>query len=106
MITKSKFAFECNLDRIFEGRPIAYMWTFTFPDLPVIDEAAQRWRHLVNWLVRCFQGTVFGVRVYELHRTHGIHIHAVINRRLNVNWIRHQAQHYGFGRIHVKRNFL
>ncbi len=79
------------------------MWCFTFADMPEIEDAAQRWRHLVNWLVRHFDGQVYGVRVYELHKTHGLHIHAIINQWISVNLMRPVARSFGFGRIHVKR---
>jgi hypothetical protein len=100
-MTKSKFAFQCNLDTLFHSKIYGYLWTFTFADLPDIGEAAERWRLLMNWLVRTAQAC--GVRVYELHETHGVHIHAILDRYLHVRQIRPVAQHFGFGRIHVKK---
>jgi hypothetical protein len=103
MLTKSQFAFQCNLDTIFRDRSTAYFWTFTFADMPEIQDAAQRWRHLVNWLSRFFKDTVWGVRVYELHELHGVHIHALFNRYVRVEPVRYAAERFGFGRIHVKQ---
>ena len=102
-MTESKAAFNFNLDRLFADRQTAYFWTFTFPDLPDFPEVRERWRKLVNWLKRAFQDTVHGVRVYEIHETHGIHLHAIFNRRVPVQVLRPAAKRYGFGRIHVKR---
>jgi len=99
--SKTKFAFECNVDTVFGDRKQAYFWTFTFADMPEIEDAAECWRRFVNWLVR-HDPKVYGVRVYELHEDHGIHLHALVNRRLSVYTIRAATKRYGLGRIHVK----
>ena len=102
LMTKSKAAFLFSVERLFAEVEHAYLWTFTFPDVPSIDEGAQRWRRLVQWFDRCFKGTVWGLRVYELHKTHGLHLHALRNRHVRVEIVRPAAKRYGFGRIHVK----
>ena len=67
--------------------------------MPSIAEGAQRWRRLVLWLDRYFEKTVWGLRVYELHQTHGLHLHALFNRYARVEFVRHAAESVGFGRI-------
>lgn len=88
---------------LFEGLEHVYFWTFTFPDVPPIPEAGQRWRRVVQWLQREFGETVWGLRVYELHETHGLHLHALVNKYLPVRRVRAAVEGYGFGRIHVTR---
>ncbi len=78
-----------------------YSRCFTFADMPKIEDAAQRWRHFINWLVRN-DNRVYGVRMYELIEFHGLHIHAPINQRISVRRFRPMTRRYGFGRIHVK----
>jgi len=43
-----------------------------------------------------------GVRVFEMHETHGLHVHAIVIGRHDVDTIRQLAQHHGWGRIHVE----
>jgi hypothetical protein len=78
-----------------------YSRCFTFADMPEIEDAAQRWRHFINWLVRN-DNRVYGVRMYELREFHGLHLHALINQCISVRRIRPMTRRYGFGRIHVK----
>ena len=41
--------------------------------------------------------------IFEMHKTHGLHVHRVTNRFIDVNKARELAQQAGWGRIHVKR---
>lgn len=99
-MTKSKYAFRENIERLFTIGPV-YLWTFTFPDVCGVQEASYRWNELLTWFRWAFKGAVFGIRVYELHKRHGVHIHALIAGRMDVNIVRVMAQRYGFGRINV-----
>lgn len=44
-----------------------------------------------------------GIRVFELHEEHGLHVHLVTNQFIDVNRARVLAEKAGWGRIHVKR---
>ena len=55
-------------------------------------------KHLRNVL----EGDWGGVRVAELHKEHGVHYHALINRRLSVDVVRRVARCHGIGRIFVE----
>lgn len=44
-----------------------------------------------------------GIRVFELHKEHGLHVHLVTNQFIDVNRARVLAEKAGWGRIHVKR---
>jgi hypothetical protein len=44
-----------------------------------------------------------GLRVFELHQYHGLHVHLVTNHWIDVNEARELAHKAGWGRIHVKQ---
>ena len=44
-----------------------------------------------------------GLRVFELHKMHGLHVHLVTNRFIDVKEVRALAIKAGWGRIHVER---
>lgn len=78
-----------------------YMWTFTFADVESVSTASRRWAELQRAL--CRHNGFSGVRVYELHDAHGMHIHVVVPERYDVRVVRGFCQVYGFGRVHVCR---
>lgn len=86
----------------YRRHPWCHLWTFTFPDDVGPAEALQRWRHLSDKLVRAGKRCV---RVVERGKKgeRRWHVHAVTPQRWSVQWLRPLAEHYGFGRINVKR---
>jgi len=99
---KSRIAFKFNVERLFEGAESGvYFWTSTFVKVLTVKEASKRWSAFSKELVRELK--VYGVRVYELHDEHGLHVHWLANRFLPVQIVRAIALRHGFGRIHVKR---
>lgn len=102
MSLKSQLAFKFNVERMFEESTSGvYFWTSTFEKVLTVKEASQRWSAFSKEIVR--ELGVFGVRVYELHDEHGLHIHWLVNRFLPVEVVRRIAERHGFGRIHVER---
>lgn len=85
---------------LFKGRHL-YLWTFTFPSCIAVSRGCAMWSDLAWDLVRHL-GFV-GLRVFEMHQRHGLHIHALTDRYMDVNSVRSWARWHGFGRIHVKR---
>jgi len=99
---KSHMAFKFNVERLFESsKGGVYFWTSTFAKVLTVKEASKRWSAFSKELVRELQ--VYGLRVYELHDEHGLHIHWLANRYLPVQIVRAIALKHGFGRIHVER---
>lgn len=98
--SKSKFALSCSIDELAKGGYLR-MWTFTLPVVLDVDEACKRWRLLLHELVR--EVSFSGVRVFELHEFHGLHVHCVVNKYYPVSRLRAIAANCGWGRIHVKR---
>lgn len=99
-MNKSKAAF------LFASRTLGkqqlYLWTFTFKDLLAIKETRKRWNHLLTLLLRRWP-ELQGLRVFELHDEHGLHVHLVTTQFIDVNRARELALKAGWGRIHVAR---
>lgn len=97
----SQAALQLNCERLSRlGR--VYMWTFTFPyvfDLPV---ARRMWSELSARLVSV---GFDGIRVFELHKEHGLHIHCLVVGWHDVGDVRKITTAFGFGRIDVRRCF-
>jgi hypothetical protein len=100
-MTKSKAAF------LFASRTLGkdnrlFMWTFTFKDLLSVKDTRKKWNYLLTLLLRAWP-LLQGIRVFELHEEHGLHVHLVTNSFIDVNRARMLAEKAGWGRIHVKR---
>lgn len=99
-MTKSKTAYLFATQTL--GKQQLYMWTFTFAEVLDIKDTRKRWNHLLTLLKANFEN-LCGLRVFELHEFHGLHVHLVTNRFINVNRARELAMQAGWGRIHVMR---
>lgn len=99
-MNKSKAAFLFSSQTL--GKQQLYLWTFTFAELLDVKETRKRWNHLLTLLFRTWPG-LQGLRVFELHKEHGLHVHLVTNQFIDVNRARDLASQAGWGRIHVCR---
>ncbi len=97
-MTKSKAAFLFASQTL--GKQRLYLWTFTFKELLAVKETRTRWNHLLTLLLREWPN-LQGLRVFELHQEHGLHVHLVTNQFIDVNRARELATQAGWGRIHV-----
>jgi hypothetical protein len=97
-MTKSKAAFLFASQTL--GKQRLYLWTFTFKELLAVKETRKRWNHLLTLLLREWPN-LQGLRVFELHQEHGLHVHLVTNQFIEVNRARELAAQAGWGRIHV-----
>jgi hypothetical protein len=97
---KSKAAFLFSSQRL--GKQQLYLWTFRFKDLLGVKETRKRWNHLLSLLLRTWPD-LQGLRVFELHEEHGLHVHLATNQFIDVNRARKLALRPGWGRIHVTR---
>lgn len=99
---KSHTAFKFNVERLFESSQSGvYFWTSTFRKVVTVKEASKLWSAFAKDIVR--ELGLYGLRVYELHDEHGLHIHWMVDRFVPVQIVRRIAERHGFGRIHVKR---
>lgn len=96
-ISKTALAFTWTAEKLFKQNPHLYFWTLTFKSVPYSDEAAMEdWNILSKRLQHHVMG-IQGVRVAELHRSHGIHFHLIINKRIAIRRMKRIA--YGCGRL-------
>jgi hypothetical protein len=95
---KSKAAFLFSSRKLADDR--LYMWTFTFADVLSIKDTRKRWNYLLTLLLRTWTN-LQGIRIFELHETHGLHVHMITNERIDVHQARLLAEKAGWGRIHV-----
>ena len=100
-MTKSKAAFLYAAEHLGAAHSL-FLWTFTFKEVLDVVETRKRWNHLLTLLKRQWPD-LQGLRVFEMHREHGLHIHLLTNRFIDVVVARRLAQLAGWGRIHVKR---
>lgn len=111
MITRSACAFRFSAIKLERESKRLYMWTFTFVSVPISDAYAMGdWHMLHRRIIKIFPD-LRGLRVCELHRSHGIHFHVLINRRIPIDRVKRLCWGNGnitgknrrldFGRIHV-----
>lgn len=91
-----------SISALYDRSPKVYMWTFTFPVRLHTWLTPGAWSALTR-LLRDYYGRIEGVRVMEMHKTHGVHFHVLVDRRLSVHVVRRLAKRCGFGRVHVCR---
>jgi len=99
-MNKSLAALQLSLNTL-ASKGTCYFWTFTLPDCVDLMVARKRWASLSLDLVRLVGWS--GIRVFELHENHGLHVHAVVCGRYNLRLVRLLSRKNGFGRVHVKR---
>jgi hypothetical protein len=99
-MNKSKAAFEFSAQKL--GKEKLFFWTFTFAEVLSVKDTRKKWNHLLTLLRRRYP-KLCGLRAFELHEEHGLHVHLVTNAWINVNEARVMAMQAGWGRIHVKR---
>jgi len=99
-MTKSKAAFTFATQTL--GKETLFLWTFTFREVLDIKATRKRWNHLLTLLKQRWP-KLCGLRVFELHESHGLHVHLLTNSWIDVNAARILAHQAGWGRIHVTR---
>ena len=93
-MNKSKAAYLFATETL--GKQSLYMWTFTFREALDVKDTRKRWNHLLTLLEAEFSN-LCGLRVFEMHEFHGLHVHPVTNRFLDGNKARLLAEQAGWG---------
>lgn len=102
--SKSEAAWLLSCEKLFRDYSPIYFWTFTFSEVLNDWIYPRRWQGFVHDLVwTIYGGRLAGLRVLEVHKDHGLHYHALLNRRLYVRLARKIGHRYGIGRIHVMK---
>ena len=84
------------------GKQPLFMWTLTFKEVLDIKDTRKKWNYLLTLIKRRWS-ELCGLRVFEMHKMHGLHVHLVTNRFIDVNVVRALAIKAGWGRVHVMR---
>lgn len=95
---RSGVALKESINQLGE-KGILHMWTFTLPRVLDIKDACNSWSVLLRDLIK--EAGFSGIRVFELHKSHGVHVHCVVNKYYSVHLLRAIAFRNGWGRIHV-----
>jgi len=113
LMTKSQYAFTFSCEKLFREWDKVYFWTFTFIAVPWHDDLAMEEWNMLNRRLHNNYWDLKGVRVVEMHRSHGIHFHCFVNKRLPVDEVRKIIEGNGrlfghncrlnFGRIDVEK---
>jgi hypothetical protein len=99
---KSKIAFKFACERL--GTAV-FFWTFTFRDCLDVKEARKQWNTFLTRLRKQYPN-FHGVRIFEMHDHHGVHVHLLTTRWISVVDLRAiiaSARKTSWGRIHVVR---
>lgn len=99
-MSKSKQAFIFSAERL--AKQSLYMWTFTLAETMDVKQTRKLWNHFLTLLRRRWP-LLCGLRVFEMHKEHGLHVHLVTNRFIDVREVRRMLKQAGWGRPHVMR---
>jgi len=109
-MTRSKMALRFAVRALFSKSERPYFWTFTTRECVAVTVALEMWNRLQKSLYeygkhpKTGEQTIIGLRCFELHPGgHGVHVHCLLNRRLNIHAVRRRCRQFGFGWIHVVR---
>jgi len=95
------FTFTCEKLALHNDK--LYFWTWTFRQVPYNDAWAMwQYKQFAHKLAHHFP-LIKGVRISELHKSHGIHFHALVNERIPIERIKRMAWPHGFGRVSVSK---
>lgn len=104
LLSKTIQAFQWTCETLFEQSDEVYFWTFTFKSVPWDDDyAMEQYAIFARRLIRHFSW-IRGVRVCELHKSHGIHFHCLLNGRIPLS--RMQRLWNGTGFLAGKNHYL
>ena len=68
-----------------------------------MKETRKRWNYICLRFCCGSRPKLQGIGVFELHEKHGLHVHLLTNRFIDVNAARMISEKAGWGRIHVMR---
>jgi hypothetical protein len=102
-MTKTIAAYVFTCAKLWESEEKLYFWTFTFTECMSDWKYSRCWSRFITEMQNMYGGQIKGIKVIEAHVTHGLHYHAILNKRLNVHEVRRVGREYGLGRVHVSR---
>lgn len=104
LYNRTTAAWHLSCRKLFAEYRNVYFWTFTFKEVLADWIYPVRWQGFIRDLVyNVYGGRVGGLRVIEVHKEHGLHYHALLNRRVWIRYALRIAKRYGIGRISVSK---
>lgn len=100
-MTISEYAFRASAEKLFREEKIIYFWTFTLKSVYPDWYYGETWRRFIVDISNLYGGTLKGLKVIELHKDHGLHWHALLNKRIWVGEVRRIGKRYGIGWVYV-----
>lgn len=101
--SKSQAAFIMSARKLFQESDKVYFWTFTFNRVMPDWYYPRSWQMFIVNLQNAYGGFLQGLRVLEVHPGgHGLHYHALLNRRVSVHLVRRHAKKVGIGIVQVE----
>lgn len=102
MYSKTQAAFILSVKKLFEENTRCYFWTFTFREVMPDWYYPRSWDVFIKSLNAVYGNMIQGLRVLEVHPGgHGLHYHAIINKRVAVQIVRRFAARVGMGIVQV-----
>jgi len=84
LLSKTSGAFTFSAEKLFQQFGRIYFWTFTFISVPLDDQTAMEDWNVLHQRLKHHWPSIKGLRVCELHRSHGIHFHVLVNKRIPI----------------------
>jgi hypothetical protein len=113
LLSRTVQAFQWTVEQMFERNEHVFFWTFTFKNVPPTDDYAMEQYNLFKIRLCSNFKWIQGVRVCELHRSHGIHFHLLLNDRVPLDrmeriirgtgFLAGQNHYLDFGRLSVAK---
>lgn len=101
--SRTQAAWYLSCEKLFQEWAPIYFWTFTFAKVLPDWWYPYRWHGFIRDLQKLYGGHLMGLRVIELHSEHGLHYHALLNKRIWVGFVRRIGKRYGIGRVQVHK---
>lgn len=104
LYSRTEAAWLLSCRKLFRDYSPIYFWTFTFTEVLNDWVYPVRWERFTHDLVwKIYGGRLAGLRVIEIHKDHGLHYHALLNKRVWVRIVRRIGKRYGIGRVSVAK---
>jgi hypothetical protein len=101
MEPKTITAFRWTAEELFATSPRVYFWTSTTIETLPAWYVPRMWDKFNRELQKRI-GKFKGLRVFQWHVNHGLHIHWLCNVRIPVALVRRIGKPYGFGHVDVR----
>jgi len=100
---KTTFAFLQSAAGLYRRGRQVYFWTLTFKKVMPDWYYGRLINKFYNAMDKASGNVFYGVHVNELHKSHGIHYHALTPCRVSQAMVRRIGARFGIGIVHVKK---